>query len=133
MEDAMKILLDDPLAYKKLEGIKGVHVVDGAYGFSGINLPHGDDTLYVGIDPHAEITRSFTYPQMFLPAVGKEYDDMVLSGYDAFTRWDGVSMIKKVGSRTPNYSALYGLWAAKALEVFVYALVDLFRTISSEL
>jgi hypothetical protein len=175
MEDAMKILLDDPLAYKKLEGrccfgtteffakhrwhvsfvdnedliscvqasyhipfycqlnkgIKGVHVVDGAYGFSGVNLPHGDDTLYVGIDPHAEITRTFTYPQMFLPAVGREYDDMVLSGYEAFRLWDGVTMIKKVGSRTPNYSALYGLWTLKVLEVLIYGLIDFFWFILS--
>lgn len=27
-------------------------------------MPHGDETLYVGIDPHAEITRIFTYKEM---------------------------------------------------------------------
>lgn len=30
----------------------------------GTDLLHGDDTLYVGIDPHAEITRTFTYTEM---------------------------------------------------------------------
>lgn len=168
MEDALKILLDDPLAYRSLagrccfgtteffskhrwhvawtdnadlvscvqasyhipfycqlnKGIRGVHVVDGAYGFAGHNLPHGDDTLYVGIDPHAEITRSFTYPQMFLPATGVAYDEMVLSGYEAFSRWDGATMNKKVGSRTPNYQALYVLWVLKWLEALVYGAVD---------
>lgn len=35
--------------------IRGEEVVDGAYGFAGRDLPHGDRTLYVGIDPHAEV------------------------------------------------------------------------------
>ncbi len=168
MTDAMTMLLDDPMAFKSLEGrccfgtteffskhrwhvswadnddvvscvqasfhipfycqlnkgVKGIHVVDGAYGFSGLNLPHGDATLYVGIDPHAEITRSFTYWQMFFPAVGQDYDDMVLSGYEAFRRWDGRSMIHKVNSRTPNYSALYVLWFLKFFEVLLYGLLE---------
>jgi len=110
MEEGMRDMLDDPLAYKKLEGhcyigttayyskhrwhmswednedllncvqgsyhipyycfqnkkIKGVEVVDGAYGFCGDDLLHGDETLYIGIDPHAEITRHFTYPEMVM-------------------------------------------------------------------
>ena len=44
-------------------------MVDGAYGFAGDDLLHGDDTLYVGIDPHAEITRTFTNSEMFFPLV----------------------------------------------------------------
>jgi hypothetical protein len=56
-----------PLYCKKNVGIKGVEVVDGAYGFRGENLPHGDQTLYVGIDPYAEITRSLTNTEMFYP------------------------------------------------------------------
>ncbi len=112
-------------------GVKGVHVVDGAYGFSGLDLPHGDATLYVGIDPHAEITRTFTYAQMFFPATGQVYEDMVSSGYEAFSRWDGRTFIKKVGHRTPNYSALYVLWALKLLEVLLYFLVDLLRFLFS--
>lgn len=170
-EDAIRLILADPTAYKQLEGkccfgtteffskhrwhvswadnddlldciqasyhipfycqrnkgIKNIHVVDGAYGFAGPNLPHGDETLYVGIDPHAEITRTYTYPQMMLPAVGKEYDEMVRSGYEAFMKWDGVSMIKKVDNRTPNYEALYVLWFLKFWEVVVYGFLSIFR------
>lgn len=42
------------------------HVVDGAYGFSGESLLdlHGNDTLFVGIDPAAEVSRSLTFKQM---------------------------------------------------------------------
>lgn len=111
------------------KGVKGIHVVDGAYGFSGFDLPHGDDTLYVGIDPHAEITRTFTYSQMFFPATGEVYDEMVRSGYEAFSRWDGRTMNKKVGSRTPNYSALYVLWFLKFFEVLIYAVVDIIKLV----
>jgi len=163
MEEGLRDMLDDPLAFKKIEGIcyfgttrfydkhtwhmswesnedlvdccqssyhipfychrnkpiKGVEVVDGAYGFSGLDLLHGDDTLYIGIDPHAEITRSFTNNEMFFPAVGKDYDDMVDSGYKAMLKFavDG-EMIKKVGHRIPNYPALKVLWVLKFFEVY---------------
>ncbi len=42
------------------------HVVDGAYGFSGEDLIelHHNDTLFVGIDPQAEVSRGLTYTQM---------------------------------------------------------------------
>jgi len=104
--------------------IKGVEVVDGAYGFSGIDLLHGDDTLYIGIDPHAEITRHFTYTEMFYPAVGKAYDDMVETGYQAMMSFDG-KMIKKVGKRIPNYAALRVLWVLKFCEVLLLKLAVL--------
>lgn len=42
--------------------IQGIEVVDGAYGFSGINLLHGDATLYIGIDPHAEASQTSNPP-----------------------------------------------------------------------
>jgi hypothetical protein len=111
--------------YCKFSGpIKGVECVDGAYGFAGVDLPHGDQTLYVGIDPHAEITRTLTHNEMFYPTTGKDYDAMVQSGYDEFMRWNG-KMNKKVGYRQPNYSALYVLWTLKVFEKFVYSLFDL--------
>jgi hypothetical protein len=168
MEEAVRELISDPLAYKLLEGrccigttsffdkhrwhvswadnedlihciksschipfycqgnkgIKGTLVVDGAYGFSGPDLPHGNHTLYVGIDPHAEITRLFTNDQMMYPAVGKEHDEMVKSGYVAFKQWDG-RMIKKVERRTPNYQALYVLWTLKCFEHLYHTLQNL--------
>lgn len=108
MVDALYEILEDPQAYKKLEGrcifgsthffaqhiwhsswtsnedvvrcvqasihvpfycmrmepLKGSYPVDGAYGFSGIDLPHGDDTLYVGFDPHAEIACHLSNAEM---------------------------------------------------------------------
>eukprot|EP00601_Ochromonadales_sp_CCMP2298_P011376 CAMPEP_0173267174 /NCGR_PEP_ID=MMETSP1142-20121109/29618_1 /TAXON_ID=483371 /ORGANISM="non described non described, Strain CCMP2298" /LENGTH=152 /DNA_ID=CAMNT_0014203263 /DNA_START=174 /DNA_END=628 /DNA_ORIENTATION=- len=86
-----KLFLENPNAYKQLEG----RCCFGTTAFFAqhrwhvswesnedllkLNLPHGDQTLYVGIDPFAEITRTLTNTEMFYPAVGKEYDDMVQS------------------------------------------------------
>jgi hypothetical protein len=53
-----------PFYCKRIKSLRGIEVVDGAYGFAGIDLIHGDETLYVGIDPHAEITRHFTNNEM---------------------------------------------------------------------
>ena len=55
-----------PFYCQKIKSVRGVNVIDGAYGFAGIDLPHGDETLYVGIDPHAEITRTFTNTEMVI-------------------------------------------------------------------
>ena len=112
-----------PLYCKWSGGIKGVECVDGAYGFAGVDLPHGDQTLYVGIDPHAEITRSLTHNEMFYPTVGEDYNAMIQSGYDSFMNWNGVMNVK-VGSRVPNYSALYVLWALKVVENLVYSVIN---------
>lgn len=119
----LKASLHIPIACPRSPLLRGVEIVDGAYSFAGVDLPDGDATLYVGIDPHAEITRVFTNAEMLYPAVGAEYDRMVQSGYDAFMKWDG-TMIKKVGHRRPNWEALIVLWCLKFLEVPLYLLVD---------
>jgi hypothetical protein len=92
------------------------YVVDGAYGMAGHDMPHGCETLFIGIDPHAEVTREFTNSQMFYPALGDDYNEIVKSGYDAFMNWKG-HRLRKVGSRTANYDALYVLWVLKVLEI----------------
>lgn len=161
MEEALRILLQDEMAFKLLEGrccfgtteffskhrwhvswkdnedlvytacgschipfycqrnvgIKDTLIVDGAYGFAGKDLPHGDDTLYIGIDPNAEVTRLFTNDQMMYPVIGREYEEVVKSGYDAFMVWNG-TYTPKVGVRVPNYQALYVLWTLKIFEYF---------------
>lgn len=61
---SMEASYNIPFYCQKIKALRGDIVLDGAYGFAGIDLPHGDDTLYVGIDPHAEITRSFTNDEM---------------------------------------------------------------------
>jgi hypothetical protein len=43
------------------------HVVDGAFSVRGRDLPHGDDTLYIGISGVADITRNLTKQEMLNP------------------------------------------------------------------
>jgi len=42
-------------------------VVDGAFSVRGRDLPHGDDTLYIGIAGAADITRNLTKQEMLNP------------------------------------------------------------------
>ena len=60
-----------PVYCGRSEAIYGFEVVDGAYGVAGTDFPHGDETLFVGIDPLAEIGRSLTYHQMIVPSEGQ--------------------------------------------------------------
>lgn len=53
-----------PFYCKAVKPIHGELVLDGAYGLAGVDLIHDDETLFVGIDPHAEITRKLTAMQM---------------------------------------------------------------------
>ncbi len=103
-------------------GIKEALIVDGAYGFAGKDLPHGNNTLYVGIDPNAEITRGFTYSQMMFPMVSKDYEDCAQSGYDAFMAWDGTLYDYKVQRRRPNNEMLVILWTTKFFEYLYHQL-----------
>jgi hypothetical protein len=123
--DTLRGSMHVPFYTHKNVPIKGIMCVDGAYGFSGDDLAYGDATLYVGIDPHAEITRHFNYTQMFFPPQGQEYDDMVQTGYDATQKWLKIKEDKKFnkkvgpGLRQPNYEALRFLWVFKLLEEYL--------------
>lgn len=107
-----------PLYCEEIRFVNGKVVVDGAYSFAGTDLPEGDKTLFIGIDPNAEITRTFTPRQMLFPLVGEEYQDIARTGYDAMMKWDG-TMKKKVGVRFPNYQALSILWPVRILELIL--------------
>ena len=129
-DDLLKSIIGSyniPVYCSKSDAIYGFEVVDGAYGVAGTDFPHGNETLFVGIDPLAEIGRSLTYHQMLIPSEGQEYEDLVASGYSAFMNWDG-QMKDKVGQRIPNYPALCLLWALKFIEILLYALTSFFAS-----
>jgi hypothetical protein len=109
-----------PIYCEDLRFVKGRCVIDGAYSITGEELPEQDKTLYIGIDPNAEITRPLTNHQMFFPLVGEEYKEIAQSGYDIMMQWDG-TMKPKVGHRFPNYTALLILWPLRFVElIYVY-------------
>ena len=53
----------------------------------GTDLPHENNSLFVGIDPHAEITRLFTNTEMFYPPDSISFENMKKSGVVAFNEW----------------------------------------------
>jgi hypothetical protein len=113
-----------PLYCSRIKPYKGVHILDGAYSLCGTHLPDGDRTLFIGIDPNAEITRELTLMQMCFPCVGKEYDDMVESGYRAALEWDG-QYKPKCGIRHANKQVLSILWPLKFIEMLITLVEDI--------
>lgn len=121
----MKCSYHIPFYCARIGSLKGVHVVDGAYSVAGHDLVHGNETLFIGIDPHADVTMELTNNQMLYPATGDNYDSLVKSGYETMMSWDG-SYSEKVGKRQPNYNALYVLWVLKYLDLFVGLILKIF-------
>jgi hypothetical protein len=113
-----------PIYFEELRFVNGKIVLDGAYSIAGSDLPEGDKTLFIGIDPNAEIIRTFTNRQMLFPLVGEEYQDIFRTGYDAMMKWDD-TMKKKVGTRFLNYQALTILWIARIFELIFLFLFNL--------
>jgi hypothetical protein len=121
--DCLLATLHVPLYCSRIKRHHGTHVIDGAYSFSGQDLIHGDDTLFVGIDPNADITTELSTRQLMFPSVGKDYDDLVVKGYLAAMQWPG-SFKAKVSVRNPNYAVLMILWPLKMLELIADYFVD---------
>ncbi len=66
-EDVIKCVASSyhvPFYCKWTDKNRGHYRVDGAYGFSGIDLIHGDETVYCGFDPHAEIACQLSNAEM---------------------------------------------------------------------
>ena len=76
------------------------------------------DASCTGIDPNAEITRELTISQMMFPPVGSDYDELVISGYEAVMNWDGCYKTK-IGTRFANFHVLAMLWPVKFLEILI--------------
>ena len=124
----MKNTLHVPLLAHRNKKINGCEVVDGAYCFSGTDLPHGDDSLYVGDSPYAEVSMVMSAKQIMYPSLGEndcDYNYMIQTGYDAFMKWDG-KMKKKVGLRKAHYPTQAILWVLKLFELLISFLKWLF-------
>lgn len=63
--------------------------------------------------------------QMCFPPVGKDYEDLVLSGYHAVITWDGTYK-SKVRTRFANFTVLTMLWPIKFLEIIISFAEDIF-------
>jgi hypothetical protein len=109
-----------PLFCQWNNGFNNQLVVDGAFGLSGHDLPHGDATLFVGgIDLLADVSGSLPFLQLVSPPIEQSYIDVVQAGYDAFMDWDG-KFKRKVGIRKPKYIILCLLWFLKLVELIFF-------------
>jgi len=75
-----------PFYCKSVKPIHGELLLDGAYGLAGVDFIHDDKTLFVGIDPHAEITRDFTVTQMVSIEIIRSYQIKLLFALNAFDK-----------------------------------------------
>ena len=100
--------------------------VDGAFIFSGKDLPDGDATLYVADDIHADITTVFTNKEMFFVNLNEDYDRLYQNGYNAFMAWDG-KYKQKVGFRKSKYGIQCLLWVLFVIEKIGNFCCSIFR------
>ena len=87
-------------------------MVDGAYSINGHQLPHGDDTLFIGISKHADITRYLSKEQLLQPPTAKQFAEMEQTGYDAMWGWSG-QLKKKEGVMRRDIQGIRLLWFLK--------------------
>jgi len=106
---------------------KGQEVMDGAFIFSGADLPDGDKTLYVADDIAGDLDFGFFFSlkQCLYPSRGQDYEDMVNKGYETFMRWKGTYK-RKVGVRQPNYIIQVLLWFFKIIEWIILIFQKIF-------
>lgn len=107
----------------KNRGNKGI--LDGAFAFSGNDLPHGDNTLYVADETCAEISMAMTCRQLLYPQLDENYHLMVKKGYDAFMNWDGTYK-KKVGVRKTKIIMQCIVWVLKIMEMCIGFVKNMF-------
>lgn len=94
--------------------------MEGGFCCKGGDFIHGDDTMFIGDDPTADVSISMSAQEMMYGSQGEEFDRMVRTGYNAFMQWDG-QLKKKVGLRKTKYAVQTLLWFLKAVELLIDA------------
>lgn len=117
VQDLYKCIVDSfNIPFLNNSKLKSRHAcVDGAFVFSGKDLPHGDSTLYVADDPHADIRAHFTSNELIYSNLHEDFDRLFQKGYAAFMEWDGTYK-EKVQARKPKYGIQCFLWFLFLLE-----------------
>jgi len=96
------------------------NIVEGGFCCKGCDFIHGDDTMFIGDDPTADVSIKMSIREMMYGSQGEEFERMVRIGYDAFMQWDG-QLKKKVGQRKTKYAVQTVLWCLKAVELHLDA------------
>ncbi len=105
--------------------VEGKVVLDGSCSFAGKDLPHGNDTLFVGINVEEEISGDISYEMSYyricVPGDQAEFNFLFKEGFKAFEQWTALSKIKnknKVSNIHPNYTMIILCWAGKYIQFF---------------
>jgi hypothetical protein len=122
-----------PLYCEAVPLINGKHVIDGGFSFAGRFLSHGNETLFIGIDPNAEVSGDMSLVEMAFPMVDHKYDAAVEMGYQSMMCWDG-RMKDKIANRHENWVG-YVFWFLKIVSIVCNVIIAIFslpsRMISS--
>jgi hypothetical protein len=114
-----------PLFCDLCELVDGQAVLDGSCSFAGQELPHGDETFFVGVNQseHAEISYEMSFHRMCLPGDQNEFNFLFKEGYDTFKKWSTINLDtkwkkSKVFNIYPNYTVIILCWVGKYLQFF---------------
>eukprot|EP01041_Mallomonas_annulata_P011940 gene11940-25020_t len=89
-----------PVYYEYRRPVDGQVVIDGAFSMSGEHFIDGNDTLYIGIHPYADIGPSrVPMTWQLLPLPDAVFEQLRLQGYQAMKHWDGSLRADKVRGR----------------------------------
>ena len=122
----LKASYNIPLYCTRCEPVEGEQYVDGAFGMDADLLPHGDGTLFVGLNKStADINANISNFDCLIPDIGEKYDRLFKLGYDAMYDWDG-KLKDKIGVHIPNYAALVFCWFGKTVQQCIYTVKNIF-------
>ena len=104
------------------ELVEGRVVLDGSCSFSGKDLPHGNDTLFVGmnVEEAGDISYEMSYYRICVPGDQTEFNFLFKEGVKAFEKWTIIptKRKKKVLKMQPNYTMVILCWMGKYIQFF---------------
>lgn len=122
-----------PLYCQIIEPVNNKYVIDGGFSFAGEYLSHGNETLFIGIDPNAEISGEMSLLEMAFPMINEKYVEVVEMGRKSILNWNG-EMKDKVKHRKKNPVGLvfWPLIVISYLWAIISKLLDLLSNYNKE-
>ena len=102
--------------------VEGKVVLDGSCSIAGKDLPHGNDTLFIGINVKEEagdISYEMSYYRICVPGDQTEFNFLFKEGVKAFEKWTiSPERKNKVFTLQPNYTMIILCWMGKYIQFF---------------
>lgn len=111
-----------PLYCDLISPVRGKFVIDGGFSFSGYELIHGNDTIFIGIDPNAEVSGELSLLEMAFPMIDEKYNSIVDMGRHSLHSWCANPVLKdKLSHRKKNPVGLV-MWPLFVISYFISVL-----------